>query len=524
MTQAQPMEVKPTEIKRKTYFPFKFMLRSSEYEGKGSALAENCYVDDGRVKKLKGQELWKDTSTPAEIVWMGAYEKSDGTFQTLYAYLSGAIYLLKAVEHDDLSIVTPSGGAGDVNFTSDNFDITQIGTTAYISNESATTPMYSWDGATLTAITNAPASPKYLLRDGNRLATNKEFSDEAPADWTGGAGSTASGDYAMSIEPVGGVEAGAGIIVFGKMGAESHKVIPNNASDGVSAKTKIDGFSYTGAGIQNTHQCVAGKNFVYFLNKDGIHEMNPYDGTTVNLTDSGNISRRWKTYTLTNAFIDYDSENDRVIAVVKKRGQNDTLIVIDTKWKERPISIQTGAYFSSSANVNNQMYGGSSHDSKILKIFETYTNRDVTALQFRYIIEWDAITNAMLEKRLKRFAIFANLNPNSSFTAKLYKDGSQEAIKEQTFTTSSSIESGTLGTTIAPWGKYIFNLGGGRDTASADTNSDKIERVRKNTKCSIFTLEIVEESFYDFTLNDVMIEFKTKGRLIPSKSIPNSLF
>ena len=187
MPKAEPMQVQPTPKERKNYFPWKFGLRSSEYQGVGAALAENCYLKDGRIKKLKGQEVWKDTSTPAEIVWMGQYEKSDGTFQVLYAYLSGSIYLLKAV-NEDLSITTPTGGAGDVNFTSSNFDIVQIGTTAYISNESATTPMYSWNGTALTAISNAPLSPKYLLRDGNRLATNKVFSGETLSDWTAGAG------------------------------------------------------------------------------------------------------------------------------------------------------------------------------------------------------------------------------------------------------------------------------------------------------------------------------------------------
>ena len=524
MAQATPIKVNPTPTLRKTYYPFKFGLRSGEYEGKGSCLFENGYIDDGRIKKLKGQELWKDTSTPASIVWMGGYEKSDGTFQTLYAYLSGSIYLLKAVEHDDLTIVTPAGGAGDVNFTSSNFDITQIGTTAYISNESATTPMYSWDGATLTAITNAPASPKYILRDGNRLATNKVFSGETLTDFTAGAAVSADGDYAMSLEPVGGVEAGAGIIVFGRMGAEAHKVIPNNASDDVSAKTKIDSFSYTGLGISNTHQCVAGKNFVYFFNSDGIHEMNPYDGSTTNLIDFGNIALRWKNYTLTNAFIEYDSENDRVVVTVKQRGQNDTLVIVDTKWKERPVSIATGGYFSSMANVNNQLYGGSSNDAKILSVFETYTNRDTTELTFKYTIEWDALTNAMLEKRLKRFAIFANLNPHSSFTAKLYKDGSHSAIKEETFTTTAALETGVLGSVLAPWGKYVFNLGGERAEASAETNTDKIQRVRKNSKVSTFCLEITETSFYDFTVNDILIEYKTKGKIIKNITLPNALF
>ena len=523
MPQAKILNIAPTKRQRKTYYPFKFMLRSSEYEGKGAALAENCYIDDARLKKLKGQEAWKDTVDPTQIAWMGEYKKSDGTYQTLYAYLSGSIYLLKAVD-DDGTILTPTGGAGDVNFTSILFDIEQIGDTGYIINDSATTPMYSWDGAALTAITNAPTNPKYLLRDGNRLATNKVFSGEELPDFTEGAGVQADGDYAMSLEPTGGVKAGAGIIVFGRSGAEAHKVIPNSASDDVSAKTKIETFSYTGEGIENTHQCVAGKNFVYFFNANGIQEMNPYTGETKNLTDVGNIARRWATYNLSSAFIDYDSKNERIVVVVKTAGQNDTMIVVDIKWKERPISISTGTYFTSSANVNGQLYGGSSQDGKILKVFESYSNRDAEKLQFRYIIEWDALTNAMLEKRLKRFSIFANLNPQSSFTARLYKNGSQEPIKETTFTASSSLETGSLGTTISPWNKYVFNLGGGRDVASASTTTDKIKRVNKTAKVSTYALEIIENSFYEFSIYDILVEYKASGRLAVDSVLPNSLF
>ena len=604
MPQSQPVNIAPTKMERKTYFPFKYMLRSAEYQGVGACLAENCYIDSGRLRKIKGQDVYLDTSTPDEIIWIHEYQKQDGTFQTLYAYLSGAVYKLRAIDSDGTTILTPgteiktqktgtvdalqgsptiSGtltsfttefavddwievdpgdgefyqiesitsdtimvlktnyagankvgsdiylveypyGEGDIEFTSSNFDMTQIGDYGYISNESPTTPGYQWNGVSLRSITNMPKNPKFIVRDGNRIATNKVFSGETVINFTDGSAVQSDGDYATSLEPYGAVEAGAGIILFGKRGAESHKVIPNNASDNVSAKTKADGFSYTGLGVENTHQVCAGKNSVYFLNSEGINEMNPYTGQTVNLTDTGNIKRRWEEYDLSNSFISYDEKNDRVVAVVKSRGQNDTMIVIDADKQEKPISMATGAFYSSMTNVNGTLRGGSSHDGRIVDVFETYTDRDGTTLQFRYIIEWDALTNPMLEKRLKRFAIFANLNPQSSFTVNLYKDGYHEPIKTETFTTTAATGTAKVGSTIGEWGKYVFSLGGERDYSSSDLNSDKMKRVRKNTKCSTFALEIIENSFYDFTVNEIFLEYKTKGRLIRNQTMPNTLF
>lgn len=525
MPNAVLANVRPTKKELKTYFPFERMLRSQEFTGKGAALAENCYVDDGFLRKLKGQSLLKDL-TQAEIVWMSrrGYEKADGTFQILYAHASGGNFKLKALELDDLSIVTPSGGAGDVAFTSSNFDMVTIGTTGYISNESASTQGYSWDGAALTAITNFPTSPKFILRDGNRITTLKSFSGETLSDYTAGTGVAATGNYAISLEPVGGVEAGIGSIFFGKMGAEAHKVIPNNASDDVSAKTKIENFSYTGLGIQNTHQVVAGKNNVYFLNEEGIQEMNPYTGATTNLVDIGNIKRRYANFNLTNAIIEYDSKNDRICVIVRTRGQNDTCIMVDTFREDRAISISPGSYFSSMANVNNQLYGGSSHDGKVVKMFDTFTDRDGGKLTFRWIMEWDALTNAMLEKRLKQFSIFASLNPQSSFKALLRKDGSHDPIATQTFTTTAALGTGVLGTNREVWGKYILNLGGGRDVATSDTSTDRMLKTRKNSKISTYSLEIIETSFYDFKVYDVLLQWKTKGKLIRSETFPNTLF
>lgn len=455
------------------------------------------------------------------ILSLGSYEKSDGTIQTLSVCELDDTYRLRAIDADGTA-VTP---VNDVSFTSSNFDYEQIGTTGFVSNESATTPLYTWNGSMLVAVPNAPASPKFIVRDGNRVGINKVFSGETPGvDFTAGSGATADGDYATSLNPTGAVVAGAGIILFGIAGAEAHKVVPNSASDDVSAKTKSDTFNYTGLGVKNTHQCCAGGNYVYFFNENGIHEMNPYSGETVNLVERGNIQRRWSGYNLSSAFITYDSSNGKIVVCLGSVGQNDTLVVVDVEKKERPITISNAGFLNSAAMIGNQLRGGSSQTGKIFDLFSAYSDENEEPLTYRYVIEWDALTNPILEKRIKRFAIFASLSPFSSFTAKLYINGDHTPIKEEVFTTTAAIGDSGVGTILAPMNKYVFNLGGGRDSASTSENTDKIKRVRKNKKISTFCLEILETSLYPFEVHDILVEYKTKGRIIRDKVMPNTLF
>lgn len=507
------------KITRKTYAPFVHLLRSTEFQGVGACLAENVYTENGHLKKLRGTELWTDVSAAAEILWLGGYEKSDGTFQVLAAYKSGSIYLIRAIE-EDKTVTTPSGGAGDVNFTSSVFDFTQLGTTGFISNESATTPLYSWDGTTLTAVTNAPSSPKFVLRDGNRIVCGNEFSSvDVSTNWDSGTNVNQSGKYATSLDPTGGIIAGSGVILFGRMGAEAHKSIPNDASDDISAKTKLENFNYTGMGIKNRRQVCAGKNFVYFCNEEGIHEMNPYDGNTTNLVEYGNIKKRWDALDTSNAVIEYDSENDRVCVLVRTVGQNNRLVVVEADKKERPISMQTESFYTCLANINNQLYGGDSQDGKIYQIFNTWASKEAGNINFRWIMEWDSLENPLLEKRLKRIAIFANLHPSSSFTAKLYKNGSTTAIDTETFSVSSSVK---IPSTIGELGKYIFSLG--KSWTSAEDNKDYMKRYNHTALVSTYALEITETSQKSFEVYDILLEYKPSSRLVPSLSLTNTLF
>ena len=55
VTNTQP--IAPTPRKRKSLFPFKGLMRSVEFEGKGACLAENVVLDDGRLRKMKAPSL-----------------------------------------------------------------------------------------------------------------------------------------------------------------------------------------------------------------------------------------------------------------------------------------------------------------------------------------------------------------------------------------------------------------------------------------------------------------------------------
>ena len=527
MTLSQPINIPNTPTKRKQYAPFSGLMRSTEFQGKGACLAENIVIDQGWLQKIKGLNIFTDTELDS-IVWTKEFKKSDDTIQTLIAYTVGSTYKIRALEEDlTADLTVPTGGAGDVAFTSRLFDMIQIGTHSYIVNYSTSTPMYSWNGAALTAITNAPTLGTYIEQDGNRVGVNKKFSGAisgAMTDFTAGTGVAQGGDYAVDIEPVGGVQAGAGIIIFGTTGANAVKVLPNASSDDVSAKNKIDTFTYTGLGITNTHQVIAGKRFVYFINSEGIHEMNPFNGNTSNLCDQGNIKRRWELIDTSNAFLTYDRTTDRVLVQIQQLGQLDTMVIVDLKQSDRAISFQPKSYLGAMAMVGTKLLGTDSNSGVLFEINKKYADSEGAPLKFRFNMEWDGVSSPLIEDKIKQFSFFTNLHPQSSFTAKLYLDGSKEVFREDTFTTTAALETGVIGSAIGTYGKYVLNLGGARAGATKSQSTDNISNLRKNAKISTFCLEITEESYFPFTVYDIIMEYKTKGKIIKQQIMPQTLF
>jgi hypothetical protein len=471
-----------------------------------------------------------------------AVSASGGAFTTElavgdYIYLDGeyssGVKIASITDDDNLVLESAYGGTGGAgngknatkHFTTTRLYTRQIGDEAYLASYEASNNGFSFDGTTLTNIANFPAYARYLLLDGNRLAVNELFSGEISTtmtDFEEGTGVQVTGRYATSLKANGGIETSSGIILTGDMGEELHKVIPNNASDDVSAETKFTSFNYTGNGIQNTNQTVMGKDFQYIINRKGIIEINPFTGASTILTEDGNIAERWDGYDVDDAIISYDSKHNKIVALVKDVGQFDTMIVVDLDDKTRPISTQPNSFFESVVNINNQLYGGSSIDGKVFKLFDTFSDRDDTALQLRWILEWDALDGIATEDILKQIRIFANLNSRSSMEVNLYKNGSTEAIYSETFTGSSSLQTQEA-SVIGVSGFYLSGLGGSRSSV-AEESTDIIEKIHKTANVATYALEIIEQSVYDFTVYDIIVEYKKRGRLTREHVLPKTLF
>lgn len=603
MVITQVRKVSPKQRKRKSLFPRSFagLMRSTEYQGKGAALAQNVILKDGRLEKMPAPSILLTRANTDGIRWQAGFKNADEEYLDLYlidsgltdkyimeAYnlstgattypvlseanevaLTGAftftngsanvsivggaalsevavgdsifsdgeysdrVRVLSITDNDNVVLESNYGGAGGSadgksatkHFSTTRLYLRQLGDEAYLATYEATDNGFSFDGTTLTNVANFPAYARYLLLDGNRLAVNEEFSQEASAtltSFTGGSGVQVSGAYATSLTANGGIETSAGIILMGDMIGELHKVIPNNSSNDVSAETKLNSFNYTGQGIQNAYQIIMGKNFAYIINTKGIVEINPFSGESRILTDDGNIRRRWAKYDVEDAIINYDSKDNKIVGLVKDVGQYDTLVLIDLDFKERPVSVQPNSFIESIANINNQLYGGSSIDGKILKMFNTYSDRDDNPLQFRWILEWDALEGISTENVLKQLRIHHNLNSKSQATLKLYKNGSQEPIVTKVIQGSSSQES-QVASVIGTSGFYLSGLGGNR-LAAAEESTDLISKLRKTARVVTYTLEILEESVYNYKVYDVIVEFKSRSILTREKVQPNTLF
>ena len=468
---------------------------------------------------------------------------ADGAFTTElavgdYIYLDGeysdGVRIASITDDDNLVLESAYGGTGGAgsaksatkHFTTKKVYFRQLGDEAYIASFEATNNGMSFDGTTLTYISNFPTYARYLLLDANRLAVNELASGSISAvmtDFNAGAGSAAKKSYATGMVANGGIETSAGIILMADIGGELHKVIPNNASDGVSAETKLNSFNYTGPGIKNTYQIIMGIDFCYIINKKGIIQINPALGTSRILTDEGNISRRWVDYDVDDAIINYDSADNKIAALVKDIGQYDTLVIADLDEKRISISTQPNSYLESLVNINNQLYGGSSNNGKVFKMFDSFSDRDGDALQMRWILEWDALEGITTEDVLQQILIHGKVNSRSKITAKLYKNGSKEEIFSEEFTGSSSQEtqqSGVIGTS----GFYVFGLGG-RRVEVAEESTDIIKKLKKRANIVTYTLEILEESVYDCRVYDVIIEWKKLTRRFTRDTVqPNTLF
>ena len=483
---------------------------------------------------LTGTITFTNGSTAVSAAGDGAFttEVAVGDYIYLDSEYANRARVASITDDDNLVLsanYAGTGGAGSGKSATKHFATTdlffrQIGDEAYLHTGESSANAFSFDGSTLTAYSNAPVSTRYLLLDGNRLASNEEFSSEISAtltDWDGGSGVQAEGAYSAGFTANGGIETSQGVLLVGRIGAQLHQVIPNSASDDVSAQTKINSFSYTGTGVKNTHQICMGKNFAYLINEEGIIEMNPFSGEAQNLVNKGNIQRRWAEYDTSDAIINYDGEKNRLVCLVKDIGQYDTMIVVDLEDNNRAISVQPNAYYTFLVSVNNKLYGLSSNSGKIYQLFESSSDRDDNALTMDYVMEWDALEGIATENILKQILIHANFDSRSSLRVRVYTNGSQEAIKDETFSGASVLSSGER-SVIAVSGFYVS--GSGAPAGSSGFLTDQTMKIKKSARIITYTIRLTETSVYPCTIYDIIVEYKTRNRLSREKVMPNNLF
>jgi len=517
----------PMQRQRKDFFPFVNGMRSQIFKGVGANRAAGVWFKDGKLKKMLGTESFKNLADATSIVYMGEYQKSDGTYQMLVAYAVSTYYVLRAIEEDG-TIVTPTGGAGDVHFTSSLFSSVQLFALTFVGNNSSTTPFHSWNGTLLTAVTDSSLTLiKGVARDGKRIAVISDnsvnfSSDGLTTTWTN-TGVNANGKYSTSLRnPKALISGGMGIIVIGDTGSEAHKVVPNAASDEVSADTKIDGYNDNAIGTDMQQKACMGKTMTWRVTEGGIIATNPFNGESTNVTEMGRINEYWDTWDTTTASIAYDELNEQIVCSVKEGAQNDILVCIDVTKEELPISIKTSQYYRYLTSIDNQLYGGGSRNGDTDKLFSSLTTVTHTNTTFRYISEWDELSNQLYWKLFKRLYVAANLSPDSSMTVKIYFDG--EVIPKLTKTfTSEDMTTSASGMPLydAPYGMYIF--GGGAADMEAQ-NTDILGENKVTKRFSTVCVEVTESSGEPFELYDMILEYKTKNKFYHSLSRKSALF
>lgn len=494
-------------------------MRTTPLSGKGEQLVENMYLDTGKYKKMLGNALYKDLGAVGEVLHIFEYQKSDGTFQVLCIYKSGAIYLLRAIE-EDLTITTPSGGAGDVNFTSATFDFVQIGGNGYMINKSATTDCYRWDGTTLTAITNVPNSPIFCTRDGTRLVLGY---DAAPTGYNstvifsradlsagtvfdGGAGADTEGSYNTVLRAKDAIEGNTGVVIFGERVAEAHWVRTNNASDAVDGKTKIENFTYTGNGVSTSHRLAASKNFLYFVNTQGFFKMNPYSGETINLIeDSGTLGRYWGGIDLTSAKCVYSPKESAIVAsLTDSSATNDRLFCYYED--NDAICFKTRVYSRGLGVADNQLYSGEDA-GKVVSVFKsgTYLDQNSADTKAKIVTEWTAPVSAHIEKRFLKAGFLGSVHPDSRVDISYYANGYEDEIVSTTVTVEDVNNESSV---IGELGKYEVGIGQPDFSDISSTST----RARIGTKFLSYAVGIEEESDEDLEVVSVYLDYLTYNK------------
>ena len=520
MTQAQILQVASTTIQRKDYglaSKNEFGgLTTVPFFGVGEQIVENMRIESGFYRKMFGNsefvDLVGESSVIQNILLVEEYQKADGTFQTIVAFRASTgadTFKIRAIEEDG-TITTPTGGAGDIAFDSSIFGWIQIGLVGYVSNKVAASTsenLFSWNGAALTAVSNAPDNPDFIARDGQRIALGAEgvmsFSQKsttALSSFTGGTGVNADGNYNVSNpgRQTGAISAAGGLVILFERGAELHAI----ADDGtqilgetrISAQTGSGGWNYNGNGIKNNFQLDGDGNFLYIVNTDGLIRINPLTGRSENLVeDNGAIEEIWKGLDPEDLIVEYSPKDLLVCVAAKDLGEavNDKLICWDVKnekfyVKTNPSAFRLGV-------VNNQLQAGEQSGNRVFDVFDedSFDDGEGGTYTARVVREWDSLGGPTNEKRLQRLITYMNINPDSAADVNVYLDGFNVVVDAYRVEEDDIDDiSGLLGA----YGDYVVASG----TPDPTDNTDVVKAEYFTELFGTISIEVTEESQLDF--------------------------
>lgn len=508
-------------------------MNTDPYTGQGFQVAEGVKRNNGRMVKLPGESLFKDFGDGNRIVDIFEYQKSDGTYQWVCFIDDGTNTKLRAVTSDG-TVVTPSGGAGDVAFDSDNCSFIQISLTGYVTSK-AVNKLYTWDGTTLTATSDTFTNGiDFLTKEGRRVVYgidgNINFSraDTNPLTTvSGGTADLVNGNYTPNLSglAIGAFSGSTGTLIAFNSGFELHNIISLDDGSGLRPDTRDKNFQYRGEGITSKDHFTFGAYYGYAVTRAGIIRIDPQTGRSENLLEeegknkSYRIREYFDSFNKTTASIKYDMTEQMVVITMNtnQTGVNDICILYHEPTGDFLIEKRN---YDSLALVGQKLYGGSSVDGKVMQVFDrdTFSDGYGNTRRARLILEWDSV-NGMDQTVIPiDFLAFFKAHSSSSVRINLYINGDTDnVVASFSNTPDDLVDSSSL---VSVLGEYILGTGKSDDESS----SDFVSKDGFNLPFKSYCWEIIEESTKDFVLNNVIMEWSQGWEIYKDTSFSNKQF
>lgn len=503
-------------------------MRSVPDTGTGWHLIENMQLSTGRLVKQYGVSTYATVPDATEITYLFPYRKADNTGQLLAIYPSGSTWKVRAIE-PDATILTPASGgsyAGDTAFSGSSFSFVQIGLTGYLSNTDGS--IYQWDGTGLTAVSNSFSSIQFAAAEGRRLVAESDgvvnFSrgDQVPITaFSGGTERDVSGAYTVSFSelPTAAIAAGGGTVIFSRQGAEMHRITEFVDGSGIAAETRTVEWESTGGGVDGPEKICRAEDKVYFVNTEGLWELNPFSGSTRNLlSEAGAIEDYWKTYDTSTLRIAACPQEQMILLLVTETGQDlpDRLLCYHLPYKAW--YIKRGTTARSMATLGRTAFAGSARDGKVFQLFSSgsYTDFDGASTKVRAVSEWDHFGYPHRPKLIRGVRATVSQHPDSSSLTQVFTDGFDDAVALKSLTVSDATDtSGTAGLV----GGYEYGLG----KPDRITNTDAVFSLTLSSRAMKTCVEITEESVYPFAVASLEVSARLQGEVNTTKQLARQL-